>query len=137
MILSLQRIQHTNSIGIIGKTKTGTGERKGRQAMYIELKNINLSTSLLGIPLKTPIIQAPMAAQGLAHEAGELATARGMAQVGSIFSLSTYGNKTIEDVSRASEGNPFFFQLYMSKNNKNDKNSGRIIKLKIISFSSQ
>lgn len=84
----------------------------------IELKNINLSTSLLGIPLKTPIIQAPMAAQGLAHEAGELATARGMAQVGSIFSLSTYGNKTIEDVSRASEGNPFFFQLYMSKNNK-------------------
>lgn len=40
-----------------------------------------------------------MAAQGLAHEAGELATARGMAQVGSIFSLSTYGNKTIEDVS--------------------------------------
>lgn len=84
----------------------------------IELKNIDLSTSLLGIPLKTPIIQAPMAAQGLAHEAGELATARGMAQVGSIFSLSTYGNKTIEDVSRASEGNPFFFQLYMSKNNK-------------------
>ena len=59
-----------------------------------------------------------MAAQGLAHEAGELATARGMAQVGSIFSLSTYGNKTIGDVSRASEGNPFFFQLYMSKNNK-------------------
>lgn len=84
----------------------------------IELKNIDLSTSLLGIPLKTPIIQAPMAAQGLAHEAGELATARGMAQVGSIFSLSTYGNKTIEGVSRASEGNPFFFQLYMSKNNK-------------------
>lgn len=43
MILSLQRIQHTNSIGIIGNTKTGTGERKGRQAMYIELKNINKS----------------------------------------------------------------------------------------------
>ena len=36
-------IKHTNSIGIIGKTKTGTGERKGRQAMYIELKNINKS----------------------------------------------------------------------------------------------
>lgn len=43
MILSLQRIQHTNSIGIIGNIKTGTGERKGRQAMYIELKNINKS----------------------------------------------------------------------------------------------
>ena len=43
MILSLQRIQHTNSIGIIGNAKTGTVERKGRQAMYIELKNINKS----------------------------------------------------------------------------------------------
>ena len=30
-------------MGIIGNTKTGTGERKGRQAMYIELKNINKS----------------------------------------------------------------------------------------------
>ncbi|MDI5454591.1 alpha-hydroxy-acid oxidizing protein, partial [Salmonella enterica subsp. enterica serovar Cerro] len=40
----------------------------------IELKEIDLSTQLLGIPLKTPIIQAPMAAQGLAHASGELAT---------------------------------------------------------------
>jgi isopentenyl diphosphate isomerase/L-lactate dehydrogenase-like FMN-dependent dehydrogenase len=84
----------------------------------IELKDINLSTSLLGIGLKTPIIQAPMAAQGLAHQNGELATAKGMAQVGSIFSLSTYGNKTIAEVAEASGENPFFFQLYMSKNNQ-------------------
>lgn len=67
----------------------------------IELKEIDLSTQLLGIPLKTPIIQAPMAAQ-----------------VGSIFSLSTYGNKTIEEVANVSGKNPFFFQLYMSKNNQ-------------------
>ncbi|EDV9433409.1 lactate oxidase [Salmonella enterica subsp. enterica] len=84
----------------------------------IELKEIDLSTQLLGIPLKTPIIQAPMAAQGLAHASGELATAKGMAQVGSIFSLSTYGNKTIEEVANVSGKNPFFFQLYMSKNNQ-------------------
>lgn len=84
----------------------------------IELKEIDLSTQLLGIPLKTPVIQAPMAAQGLAHASGELATAKGMAQVGSIFSLSTYGNKTIEEVANVSGKNPFFFQLYMSKNNQ-------------------
>ncbi|EPI8827440.1 lactate oxidase, partial [Salmonella enterica subsp. enterica serovar Rissen] len=84
----------------------------------IELKEIDLSTQLLGIPLKTPIIQAPMAAQGLANASGELATAKGMAQVGSIFSLSTYGNKTIEEVANVSGKNPFFFQLYMSKNNQ-------------------
>ncbi|EBA5977081.1 lactate oxidase [Salmonella enterica] len=89
-----------------------------RVLQSIELKEIDLSTQLLGIPLKTPIIQAPMAAQGLAHASGELATAKGMAQVGSIFSLSTYGNKTIEEVANVSGKNPFFFQLYMSKNNQ-------------------
>ncbi len=42
-----------------------------------------------------------MAAQGW-PASGELATAKGMAQVGSIFSLSTYGNKTIEEVANVS-----------------------------------
>ncbi len=82
----------------------------------IELSDIDLKTNYLGIDLKTPIIQAPMAAQGLAHQDGEIATAKGMAKAGSIFSLSTYGNKTIEEVAAVSDGNPFFFQLYMSKN---------------------
>ena len=58
-----------------------------------------------------------MAAHGLAHVDGELATTRGMLQAGSIPSLSTYGNKTIEEVAAAAgEGKPFFFQFYMSKN---------------------
>lgn len=83
----------------------------------IELSDIDLSTTFLGINLSTPIIQAPMAAQGLAHNDGEIATAKGMAKAGSIFSLSTYGNKTIEEVASVSEEHPFFFQLYMSKNN--------------------
>lgn len=83
----------------------------------IESKDIDLSTKFLGIDLKTPIIQAPMAAQGLAHEQGEVATAKGMAKAGSIFSLSTYGNKTIEEVAAVADGHPFFFQMYMSKNN--------------------
>ena len=83
----------------------------------IEISDIDLSTDFLGIKLKTPIIQAPMAAQGLAHKDGEIATAKGMAKAGSIFSLSTYGNKTIEEVAEVSGENPFFFQLYMSKNN--------------------
>ncbi|MEQ5127706.1 lactate oxidase [Providencia alcalifaciens] len=82
----------------------------------IEISDIDLSTDFLGIHLKTPIIQAPMAAQGLAHKDGEVATAKGMAKAGSIFSLSTYGNKTIEEVAEVSGENPFFFQLYMSKN---------------------
>ena len=76
-----------------------------------------MSSRLFNIPLTLPVIQAPMAAHGLAHVDGELATARGMIQAGSIPALSTYGNKTIEDVAAAvGPEKPFFFQLYMSKN---------------------
>lgn len=83
----------------------------------LEMKDIDMSAKLFGIALALPVIQAPMAAHGLAHVDGELATARGMVQAGSIPALSTYGNKTIEEVAAAAgEGKPFFFQLYMSKN---------------------
>lgn len=83
----------------------------------LEKKDIDMSSRLFNIPLTLPVIQAPMAAHGLAHVDGELATARGMIQAGSIPALSTYGNKTIEDVAAAvGPEKPFFFQLYMSKN---------------------
>lgn len=87
-----------------------------RSLQGIEFSDLDLKTEFLGIKLDTPIIQAPMAAQGLAHQQGEVATAKGMAKAGSIFSLSTYGNKTIKEVADAQPGYPFFFQLYMSKN---------------------
>ncbi|MCT1182694.1 lactate oxidase [Lactococcus lactis] len=78
------------------------------------IDSADLSTSLFGIKLKTPIIQAPVAAQGLAHEEGEVATAKAMAEVGSIFSISTYGSTSVEDAAKAAPGAPQFFQLYMA-----------------------
>ncbi|NSM32159.1 alpha-hydroxy-acid oxidizing protein [Enterococcus faecalis] len=75
----------------------------------------DLSTNLWNIDLKTPIIQAPTAAQGLAHKKGEVNTAKAMAEVGSLFSISTYANTSIEDAASAAPGSPQFFQLYMSK----------------------
>ncbi|GFH40621.1 lactate oxidase [Pseudolactococcus insecticola] len=78
----------------------------------------DLSTSIFGIDLKTPIIQAPVAAQGLAHMAGEVDTAKAMAEVGSLFSISTYGSTSVEDAAAAAPGAPQFFQLYMSKDDQ-------------------
>lgn len=46
------------------------------------IDSADLSTSIFGIDLKTPIIQAPSAAQGLAHEKGEANTAKGVAAAG-------------------------------------------------------
>lgn len=79
------------------------------------ISSADLSTKLWDIDLKTPIIEAPSAAQGLAHEKGELDTAKGVAAAGSIFSISTYANTTIEAAAQAAPGAPQFFQLYMSK----------------------
>lgn len=79
------------------------------------IDHADLSTSLFGIPLTTPIIQAPVAAQGLAHEEGEVATAKALAKIGSIFSISTYGSTAVEEAAQAAPGAPQFFQLYMSK----------------------
>lgn len=84
----------------------------------IKLEDVDISTSLLGIKIKTPVIQAPTAAMGLAHRDGEVASSKGMAKAGSIASISTYGNKTIKEVADGIQNNPFFFQLYMSKNNE-------------------
>lgn len=79
------------------------------------IDHADLSTELFGIPLKTPIIQAPSAAQGLAHVKGEVDTAIGVAKAGSIFAISTYANTKIEDAAAAAPDAPQFFQLYMSK----------------------
>ncbi|BDH45904.1 L-lactate oxidase [Salmonella enterica subsp. enterica serovar Choleraesuis] len=75
----------------------------------------SLATEVLGIKLSTPIIQAPVAAQGLAHTRGEMASAQGMYAAGSIAAVSTYASTTIADTRAAAPNVPMFFQLYMSK----------------------
>ncbi|KRN99300.1 lactate oxidase [Companilactobacillus kimchiensis] len=82
------------------------------------IDHADLSTNLWDIALKTPIIESPSAAQGLAHANGEKDTAKGVAAAGSIFSMSTYGSTSLEDGAAAAPDAPQFFQLYMSKDDK-------------------
>lgn len=79
------------------------------------ISHADLSTSIWDIDLKTPIIEAPSAAQGLAHEKGEVDTAIGAAKSGTLFAMSTYGSTPVEAAAEAAPGAPQFFQLYMSK----------------------
>jgi isopentenyl diphosphate isomerase/L-lactate dehydrogenase-like FMN-dependent dehydrogenase len=66
----------------------------------------------MGATLSMPVITAPMGAQGLAHVSGELGTARGTADAGTLMTVSTAANQTLEDVAAASSG-PKWFQLYL------------------------
>ncbi|MGZ6441838.1 MAG: alpha-hydroxy acid oxidase [Pseudobdellovibrionaceae bacterium] len=73
-----------------------------------------LSTNVLGEPIQFPILVAPMGFQCLAHPDGEVASAKGAAQAGTIFCLSTTATKSIEEVAQRSEGSKWF-QLYIYK----------------------
>ena len=70
------------------------------------------STTLLGETLALPVITAPMGVHGLAHASAELGTARGTSDAGTLMTVSTAANKTIEEIAAASSG-PKWFQLYL------------------------
>lgn len=79
------------------------------------IDNPDLSTNVFGIDLQTPVMMAPLAAQGLAHSKGEVATAKAFADEGALMAQSTYSSASIADTAAAGAGAPQFFQLYMSK----------------------
>ena len=72
-------------------------------------------TEFMGMKLKTPIMISPIACHGIAHKDAEVATQKGAAAVGALFSSSTYANKSVEDIAAAAPEAPRFFQLYLSK----------------------
>lgn len=81
----------------------------------------DLSTSILNHKLKVPFIMAPIAAHGLAHETKEAGTARGVAEFGTIMSISAYSGATFEEIEKGLNGSPRWFQLYMSKDDELNK----------------
>ena len=72
-------------------------------------------TEFMGMKLKTPIMISPIACHGIAHKDAEVATQKGAAAAGALFSSSTYANKSVEDIAAAAPDAPRFFQLYLSK----------------------
>ncbi len=80
------------------------------------------STSILGHDLRAPFIMAPIAAHGLAHESKEAGTARGIADFGTIMSISAYSGAKFEEIDKGLDGGPRWFQIYMSKDDELNKN---------------
>ena len=84
----------------------------GRVLSDVSLRT--LETTVLGTPISMPVMIAPVAMQCLAHDDGELATARAAAAAGTVMIVSTMATATIEEVARAAPG-PRWFQLYVYK----------------------
>lgn len=74
----------------------------------------DLSVTVLGQQFSMPIGVAPTAYHRLAHEQGELGTARGAGAVGALMCVSTAATYAIEEIKDAATG-PLWFQLYCYK----------------------
>lgn len=74
----------------------------------------DISTSLLGTRLDAPLFCPPMAAHGLVHDSAEAGSARGWAESGCLFTMTTLSNTSLRQVAAASASGPKWFQLYFA-----------------------
>ena len=77
-----------------------------------DVSKVDLGTTLLGRPIPAPLALSPTGFTRIADPQGELAVARAAAQRGLIYTLSTMGTRSIEEVAAVSNG-PKWFQVYM------------------------
>ena len=75
------------------------------------LRGVSPATTVLGQEISLPVIVAPSGLHRLAHDEGELATARGARAAGTIYTMSTAATVPMEVM--APEAGPWWFQLYV------------------------
>ncbi len=83
--------------------------------VLVDVSSVSAATTLLGVPVLTPVVVAPTAIQGLAHPEGEVATARGAADAGAAMVLSSLATRSLEEVDRAAPGGLRWMQIYVLK----------------------
>jgi L-lactate dehydrogenase (cytochrome) len=72
---------------------------------------VDPATTLLGRPVRYPLVLAPTGFTRIASPEGELAVARAAARVGLPYTLSTLSTRSIEEVRAVSDGR-LWFQVY-------------------------
>ena len=86
-----------------------------RPRVLVDVAERDAATTVLGTPVRFPILVAPTAMQRLASPDGELSVARACAAAGTIMALSTTASASIEEVAEAVHDAPLWFQLYVHR----------------------
>ncbi len=84
-----------------------------RPRILCDVSHVTVATTVLGTPVRLPVLVAPLAFHRVAHPDGELAMARGAAAAGSILVVSTRASTTLEDVAATAPELPLWFQVYV------------------------
>lgn len=84
-----------------------------RPRTLVDVRSCDTSTTVLGAPLRLPVMIAPMSVHQLAHPDGEIATARAASAAGTVLVEATLSSCSLESIAAAVPGSPLWFQLYI------------------------
>lgn len=84
-----------------------------RPRAFTRTSALRTRTTVLGVPIETPVLAAPMAQQNAATPLAEIATARAVRRAGSLLGVSTNTSIAFEQI--AAEGVPWWFQVYVMR----------------------
>ena len=79
-----------------------------------DVTNIDLSTTILGQKVRSPLFLSPTGMNRLFHHDGERASSRAAEKYGCYYSLSTLSSVSIEEIGSLTES-PKMFQIYIHK----------------------
>lgn len=94
---------------------TGWRRWRLRPRVLRDVSVVDPSVSVCGTNVASPVWVAPSAAQRMAHDDGEAATAEGAAAAGSLMVASTLSTLALEDIADAAPDAPRWFQLYVRR----------------------
>jgi isopentenyl diphosphate isomerase/L-lactate dehydrogenase-like FMN-dependent dehydrogenase len=103
--------QGSDDLGTIAANRAGFAKIGLRPQRLVDIASVDLSVSVFGQPLSSPIFLCPVGAQLMFHPEGEVAVARAAKAKNALQVLSTVTNYSVEDVA-AARGGPGWFQLY-------------------------
>jgi len=88
---------------------------KLRQRVAVNMEGRSTASTMIGQKVAMPVALAPTGLTGMQHADGEILAARAAKKFGVPFTLSTMSICSIEDVSKGTDGHPFWFQLYVMR----------------------
>lgn len=79
-----------------------------------DISNIDISTTIMGQKIDTPVMLAPTGMSRMFHQQGEMAVSKAASEANTIYNLSSMSTYNIEEVAQGSTG-PKWFQIYVWK----------------------
>ena len=81
------------------------------QRILVDVREIDLGTQLLGVPMASPVIVAPVGGLFRIHPGGDPEMARGCGKTGTPMTVSGVAGFPLEEIATAASA-PLVFQIY-------------------------